>query len=276
MILIENELIFLSVPKNASMSVHHALENSTIKFGPTFNYDVLFEAMLKNDKNYLNKFVNIYVNKNYKIKIHPHFTIAEVYSQLNKKLPVIFIKREYCERFLSALNYIFNFRIPFGYPEFKDILHNIDNDWIYKNVNNDVIANIRMYNPGDKWSSEDDVDSVEEFAHRSIINSLNKFIKNKTILEHDKSLPTNRYINFKMLDSQETFKSGYTPKYIFDIGELDKLEKFIYDRYGKTIEIKKINSMTDHTIKTNFVQDTKLQNWVWNNFEKHHFIKKIF
>ena len=79
-----------------------------------------------------------------------------------------------------------------------------------------------------------------------------------------------------MLDSQEIYKSGYTPKYIFDIKELDKLEKLMHEKYGKILEIKKINNMIQENIKTNFIHDTKLKNWVWDNFEKHHFIKKIF
>jgi hypothetical protein len=50
----------------------------------------------------------------------------------------------------------------------------------------------------------------------------------------------------------------------------------MYEKYGKILEIKKINNMVQENIKTNFIDNTKLKNWVWNNFEKHHFIKKIF
>ena len=276
MILIENELIFLSVPKNASMSVHYALEDSNIQIEPTFRgHDMFVDSVFKRDGNFTNS-----LKLNHKIKIHMHYTTSEVYSMLNKKLPTIFIKREYSERFVSALNYIFNYRIPLAYPELKKILHNIDNDWLYQNINSDVINNILIYNPADISFLKNGIDTPEDFVHKSIISSLNKFLKRKIEIgrpsSSTNSFPENKYINFKMLDSQEIYKSGYTPKYIFDIKELDKLEKLMYEKYGKILEIKKTNNMIQENIKTNFIHDTKLKNWVWDNFEKHHFIKKIF
>jgi hypothetical protein len=273
MILIENELIFLSVPKNASMAVHYALEESTINFKPTFPHDMMVNMILETNPKHFSE-------NNHKIKIHPHYTTAEVYSNIKKKLPTIFIKREYSERFLSALNYIFNFKILLAYPEFANIIHFIDNEWIYKNITNDVIENIKIYNPTDMSFEKNKIDSPGDLVSKCIVNSLNKFIKNKVSIEkispYNQPFPKNKYINFKILDSQEIYKSGYTPKYIFDITELDKLEKLIENRYGKILEIKKANVMEKSAIKTNFINDDKLKNWVWNNFEKHHFIKRLF
>jgi hypothetical protein len=273
MILIENELIFLSVPKNASMAVHYALEESMIDIEPAFPHNDMLNMILRNNPKQFSE-------NNHKIKIHTHYTTAEVYTNINKKLPTIFIKREYSDRFLSALNYIFNFTLPVAYPEFKNILHNIDNEWLYKNITNDVVENIKIYNPTVMNFDSNQNDLPGNLVSKSIINSLNKFIKNKISIEkispYNEPFPKNKYINFKILDSQEIYKSGYTPKYIFDIKELDKLETLMYDRYGKILEIKKVNSMHTDSIKTNFVNDSKLKNWVWNNFEKHHFIKRIF
>lgn len=275
MILIENELIFLSVPKNASMAVHHALEESTIEFKPTFPHDMMVSQTLTKDSN-----CKKFLENNHKIKIHAHYTTAEVYTNINKKLPTIFIKREYSERFISALNYIFNYRIPLVYPELINIMHNIDNEWIYKNIKSEVIENIKIYNPTDISYEIDEIDSPEDLVHRIIITSLNKLIKNKLIIKRStgfsEGFPKNKLIYFKILDSQEIYKSGHPPKYTFDIKELDKLETLMYDRYGKLLKIKKVNSMDINYIKTNFVNDTKFKNWVWDNFEKHHFTKKLF
>ena len=275
MILIENELIFISVPKNASMAVHYALEESTIEFKPTFPHDIMVSRILEKDSN-----SKKFLENNHKIKIHTHYTTAEVYTNINKKLPTIFIKREYSERFISALNYIFNFRIPLAYPELTNVMHYIDNEWIYKNMTDGVIENIKIYNPTDMSYEIDKIDSPEDMVHRIIITSLNKFIKNKFIIKRNtgfsEGFPKNKLINFKLLDSQEIYKSGHAPKYTFDVKELDKLETLMYDRYGKLLEIKKVNSMDMNYIKTNFVNDTKFKNWVWDNFEKHHFIKRIF
>ena len=274
MILIENELIFLSVPKNASMAVHYALEESDIDIKPTFPYDIMFNRISEKNRNHHEKI-------NHKIKIHAHYTTAEVYSNINKKLPTIFIKREYSDRFVSGLNYIFNYIIPIVYPHLRQALPNIDNEWVYENITRDVIENIKIYNPTDMSFDVNGIDSPQDCVHRVVINALNKFVDNKVVLKkiispYNEPWPDNKYINFKLLDSQEIYKSGHPPKYIFDISELDRLEKMMMDRYGKVLEIKKVNNMNTTNIKTNFVNDTKLKNWVWNNFEKHHFEKKLF
>jgi hypothetical protein len=274
MILIENELIFLSVPKNASMAVHYALEESDINIKPTFPYENMLNRISEKHRKHHEKV-------NHKIKIHAHYTTAETYSNINKKLPTIFIKREYSDRFVSGLNYIFNYIIPIVYPQLRPALPNINNEWVYENITRDVIENIKIYNPTDMSFDVNQIDSPQDCVHRVVINALNKFVDNKVVLKkiispYNAPWPENKYINFKLLDSQEIYKSGYTPKYIFDISELDRLEKMMMDRYGKILEIKKVNNMNITNIKTNFVNDNKLKNWVWDNFEKHHFTKKLF
>lgn len=272
MILIENDIIFLSVPKNASMSVHFALEESDFKIEPTFNQDHLIKVMLEQNPDH-------YRGNKHKIKVHAHYTTATTYSFLKRKLPTIFIKRDYLERFLSAVNYIFNFRIPLAYPELLDTLEIVDNNWLYKNFNKDIINSIIRYDPIEV-STDIKTETLEDKVHKHIISSLKKYVKKnikiETLSPFKEPFPKNKYINFKMLDSQEIYKSGYEPKYIFDINELDKLEEFLLSKYEKKIEIKKINEMDKKNIKTNLIKDNKLKNWVWDNFEKHHFVKKLF
>jgi hypothetical protein len=117
-------------------------------------------------------------------------------------------------------------------------------------------------------------------VHKSIISSLNKFVKNKNKIKIPKTkdirFPSHKYINFNILNSQEMYKSGYTPEHIFDIYELYKLENFIKEKFEKEIQIKKENSLDKKIVKTNFINDDKLRNWLWNNFEKQYFIKKLF
>ena len=125
-----------------------------------------------------------------------------------------------------------------------------------------------------------EVESYENIIHKLVLSSLNKLVKNKKRIKipkpNEMRFPNNKYINFTMLDSQESYKSGYTPKYIFDIYELDKLENFIEEKFEKEITIRKENSLDKKIIKTNFINDTKLRDWVWNNFEKQYFIKTLF
>lgn len=269
MILIENDIVFLSVPKNASNSVHFALEESDFHIEPTFEHDRLVKTQIK-----INPF--LFKDTNHKIKVHPHITTLGVYSYLKRKPPTIFIKRDFSERFVSAINFILHERVTFAYPQIYDILHHIDNDWIYNTINDDVIKSIinfdrELYN---SLNIQIQVTKSIENVDRYITNALKTFTKKKSLKKN--KLIKDVFINFKMLDSQEIYKSGYTPKYIFDISELDKLENFLYERYGKKLEIKKINELDKNKIRTNIVNDTKLRNWVWNKFEKHHFQKKIF
>jgi len=280
MILIENEVVFLSVPKNASISVHYALEESDLKIEPTWNYE-------RSAKLALEKHSTLYNFSNHKIKIHNHITTNMVYDYLNKKVPTIFIKRDYCERFISALNYILNFQIvnTYGYKYsdilYNDILPNIDNDWIYKTFTKDVIEKIKIHLiVNRKILQTETEESYEDMVHKSVLSSLNKFVKNKKKIKipkpNEMHFPSNKYINFNMLSSQEIYKSGYTPKYIFDIYELYKLENLIEEKFGKQIKIKKENSLNKNTIKTNFINDTKLRDWVWDNFEKQYFTRNLF
>jgi hypothetical protein len=280
MILIENEIVFLSVPKNASVSVHYALEASQLKIEPTWNYEVDVKDTLKNNSRFYN-------NSSNRIKIHAHINTLDVYNYFKKKVPTIFIKRDYGERFLSALNYVMNIQMvsAYGYDYFdilkSDIMYNIDNNWLYETFTKDVINNILLINSSDlNIHKLHKTESYEDKMHKIVISSLNKFIKNKKEIKIPKPefmhFPNKNYINFKMLDSQEIYKSGYTPKHIFDIYELDKLENFIKEKFEKEIIIKKENSLDKNSIKTNFINDTKLRNWVWDNFEKRHFIKKLF
>ena len=257
MILIENDIVFLSVPKNASISVHFALEESEFEIEPTFYHDLLLNDIIENNP-------ILFKDRNHKIKVHPHISTVDVYSYLGKKIPTIFIKRDFSERFVSAINFILNSRITLAYPELFDTLEYIDNNWIYKTIDDNIVNDIIRF----------EQKSIENI-NTQIINSLKNLTKNKVFTNKNKK-GKNLYINFKMLDSQEIYKSGYTPKYTFDINELDKLENLLYEKYGKKLEIKKLNVLNKNNIKTNIVNDNKLRSWVWDKFEKQHFTKKIF
>jgi hypothetical protein len=280
MILIENELAFVSVPKNASLSIHYALEESEFKIEPTWHYELSVKMAIEN-------YSPQYHFSNHKIKIHSHLTTNQIYAYLNKKVPTIFIERDYSERFISALNYILNFQIvsAYGYEYSdilnNDILNNIDNDWIYDTFTKDIIEKLNFQlSVNVKTLGMGSAENYEDVVHKLILLSFNKFVKNKNRIKIPKvkemHFPNRKYINFNMLGSQEIYKSGYTPKHIFNIYELDKLENFLTKKFEKEIKIKKENSLNKDIIKTNFINDSKLRDWVWNNFEKQYFIKKLF
>jgi hypothetical protein len=267
MILIEKEIVFLSVPKCASVSIHDALEMSDLEIEATYNLGKSVK-MVKDTG--VNKMFASALNPNYKIKTHRHLSIAGVYTYLRERPEIIFVKRDYCKRFISAFNYLFNFWIPTIYPGIVPSLKFVDNDFIYRIFTRENLKHILYY---DETSQDPEMHMHPTLLNQKIMDLLNSFTKEKVeINKNDYSYG----VFYKMLDSQEFWKSGYTPKHIFDIGELDRLENFLLERYGKRIEIGRRNTKDHMLIRTNIVEDTKLRNWVWDNFEKNYFTKKIF
>lgn len=273
MILIENELVFVSIPKCASISVHNALENSDFKIEPTFNQDKelkIISGKIDSDFNFP-VFLNNFENSTKKIKIHPHLTISEIYTYLKNKVDTITIKRDYCKRFISCFYYIFDWWLINLYGlNYKK--NSITNDFIYEYFTDNVVNIIKQMLAFKKTHEYDR--EIKKLLIKPLIKNfciIDK--KNQTIEE---IINDDNYINFRIFDSQEAWKSGYKPKHEFDINELYKLEDLLYEKYNKKIKIGKENSISKENSKINVIEDQKLRDWVWNKFEKHHFTKKIF
>jgi len=96
----------------------------------------------------------------------------------------------------------------------------------------------------------------------------------KSIIEN--MMKDNIYINWRVFDSQEAWKSGYKPTYEFDIYELYKFEELIKNKYDKNIKIGKDNQINYAYPQMDVKEDHKLRDWIWNKFEKSYFTKKLF
>jgi hypothetical protein len=271
MILIENEIVFVSIPKCASVSVHNALENSKYKIEPTF---VENDISIDNDIAFkLPQIGNAFdfKNSNRKIKQHRHQSISEIYTFLKSNVNTITIRRDYCKRFVSSFYYIFDWWISNHYKIYYKP-NCITNEFIYQYFTDDVIHMIKQMADPTKAKFYDEKMKkylVEPLFKEYTLNTdIKKIIKEK--------LYDNTYINFRLFDSQEVWKSGHKPTYEFDINELYKLEDMLFDKYNKEIKIGKENSMNKALSNINIIEDQKLRDWVWNKFEKQHFTKKIF
>lgn len=268
MLVIENEIAFLSIPKCASYSIHNALELYDYDIRPTFNQDY-HEKLLLN-RTSLNGTNNFYIKNHHKIKIHTHIPLNSIFKYVNKKCDFIIVERDYLDRFVSAFNHVINFTIPNEYHiQLKE--DSIDNDFIYENFSKKTIENIITMKISSMTSNKDsDLKNsiVKPIFQKHIVNDNSKELIEKKLFDET-------YINFKMLDSQKYWLDGYDTNYKYDIGELYKLEEFLKNRYEKDIKFDKDNSPPKNLIKTNIVKDTKLKLWVWDNFEKHYHIKKI-
>jgi hypothetical protein len=110
-----------------------------------------------------------------------------------------------------------------------------------------------------------------------IIPLVNEYCINYNKIPIIEKLETDKiYINYRVFDSQEAWKSGHKPTYEFDIHELYKFEDLIKSKFGESIKIEKENTTNYSYSKINIQEDQKLRDWVWNKFEKHYFSKKIF
>lgn len=268
MMLIENDIAFISIPKCASISVHVAFENSDVKIEPTFNDNI------GSDVGYGYQMPTFSEQINYpykKINSHRHGTISEVYTFLKTKIDTITIKRDYCKRFLSSFYYIFGMWIKNGYA-LEYTPNKITNEFIYEYFTDDIIDCLKSMIQNSKNFEFD-----KKLKSKIIIPLIEKYTINyskKSII--DNMMKDNIYINWRVFDSQEAWKSGYKPTYEFDINELFKFEKLIENKYSKNIKIGKENKMNYEYPQMDVNEDQKLRDWVWTKFEKSYFTKKLF
>jgi hypothetical protein len=274
MILIENELAFVSIPKCASVSIHNALENSDFKIEPTFNQDLELSLMDGDHPIKKLKMPNLIVRSfedTKKVKIHLHLTISEIYTYLKTNVNTLTIKRDFSKRFVSTFYYIFDWWIQQHY-KLQYIPNKITNDFIYEYFTNDVVGMIKQmiaYQKTEVYDKE-----IKKLLIEPLIKDYCYNNNKQEIIENN--LYDDTYVNFRIFDSQEAWKTGYKPTYVFEINEMDKVENFLMNKFDKKIKIGKDNSIDHTNSPINIVNDQRLRDWVWKNFEKEHFIKKIF
>jgi len=271
MILIENEIAFVAVPKCASISMHRALETSDFNIEPTFFVSNNKKNERRNGNFVLPLFVRPTISENFKVKQHNHQTVSQIYTYLNSKPDTLIIKRDYCKRFISAFYYLYAFWIKNTY-KLDFISGSIDNDFIYKYFTDDVCGMIREQQISDEKLFMYDLKLKKLIIEPLILNFTTNIDKKKII---EKNLYDNTYINYKILDSQEIWRSGYNVNYIFNIDELYKLENFLFERYEKKIKLEKENHLLQDKKIVNITENQKLRDWVWKNFEKFHFKKTL-
>jgi hypothetical protein len=226
--LINNELIWLSIPKNASYSIESSLKNSSLNIKPIERYGQYKK----------------YTSNNNELIRHMHFNLKSCIEEFGSH-KTICIKRDYADRWVSGLSQLYkelhlrgsNFRIRF---------EDIDNKIIYDLFDKSVIQNIN---------------TCEE---ENQLNFLRKLVTNDL---KNVELKNFRFL-WTLLVSQNYWKSNKICTYEFDINELDKFQNFIKNRYDTDIAIPKLNSTNNSIFKKNkVILDEKLKNWIWENFE---------
>jgi len=226
---INDDLIWLSIPRCASTSIESALMNSTLNC----------------------KYPNNYKEKYYDKGMHVHLEVQKLYNFFGIK-ETICINRDWFDRWIASLEFMWLSMESIGLnPIIK--WEDIDNNWLYTNFTKKYIDTIYSINRNvNKYIDSEMAELKYEYSFY--------FCKNKNQALKD------YFFHPAVLLSQNTWKKNNKCTYEFDFKELDKFEKFITNRYGTEFKLEKLNSY--NKLSNKIVKDDRLKNWVWENFEK--------
>ena len=232
---INDDLIWVSVPRCASYSIENALFNSSL-----------------NINHYKYGGARVYTE-------HLHIPLTRLYHKFGKKETIV-IKRNYFDRWISAFQHMFvsyeknNIKLSHKWEE-------VDNEFIYSNFSKEYIESIHAFSVMDL-----DVIGYKDTIRVKEILKENTF-KFKNINSKVQTADFDiRFTPFIMLLSQMSWVDNTKCTYEFDISEIDKFEKFISNRYAIDFKLEKLNESMP--VKNNIVKDDKLKQWVFDNFEK--------
>lgn len=200
-ILIEDEFIYVAIPKAGCISITNAIIKSNL------NYELAPDF-----KKTYNKFKEEIESKNSRFIIGPnHYRLDQLKNEFGDK-KTIAIKRNHLDRFISALKFSYRW---FGEKNIKPKidLNKIDNEYIYKLIDDEFVFLVE---------------------NGEFVKVLKYFSDDGNFKKKDLEFL------FTFIPSS-FMKCGYDIDYEFDISELHLLENFLNDRYGSNLEIKKLN-----------------------------------
>lgn len=229
-ILIENEFIYLAIPKSGCISITNAIIKSNL------NYELapVLKTEYDKHKEEINAKDSEYIIKTF------HYRLDQLKSEFGNK-ETISIKRNHLDKFISALNYCYyvfereNLKPKIG-------LNEIDNEYIYRLIDDNFVSSIENNRYGQVLKY-----FVDDFSQ----------IKNDTRLSFLYAFVPSSHM-----------KCGYKIEHEFDITELHLLENFLNDRYGSNLEIKKLNVSEPNS--NGIVKNTELSDFIWDKFEKKY------
>lgn len=214
-ICINDDLIWIAIPKNASVSIEHALLNS--------NLDIKIYNNYKDKKN---------VNDD----IHGHLVLSDLYQHFGVKETVC-IKRNWFERWLSSLEFFWsrlNERGSVTIVPWEDV----DNDLIYKIFNDDFLnaAYNRDFKIFDKITKQKFTDIDFNGAMLTLFLSENHWKLNKPCTYEFDINEMYKFVNFieeRYGEKINVGKLNVTNKRQNKIILNDELKNFIWEVFEK-------------------------------------------
>lgn len=201
-LLINNELIWISIPRCASMSIEKAL--------------ILSKLDIQRSKKSID-----YENG------HHHVAISELYENFGLHQTVC-IKRDWFDRWFSGLHHLITWIESSKLYTPKKTWEEIDNEFIYNTFTDEFCDLIYKTDDANAWDS----------AFSKLINE-NEV---KPIMYDSNNKPLPRLVAFlSVLLSQSFWKNNVKCTYEFNINELDKFNDFLFNKFGSRINIDVIN-----------------------------------
>jgi hypothetical protein len=228
-ICINDELIWVSIPRCASTSIEDALLNSKLNCKYPYNYKETY----------------------YDKGLHLHLEVERLYNEFGQK-ETICIKRNWFDRWVASLEYMWSSMVV---DELQPVINweDIDNEWIYTNFTKEYVDTIYSIDRVLQINSDIELFRIKDKYSFYFCN----------IKQHPHS---KLFFYPGVLLSQNMWKQNKKCTYEFDFKELDKFEDFIKTRYNVDFKLPNLNSYQKTPNK--IIKDDILKNWVWENFEK--------
>lgn len=210
-LLINNDLIWISIPKCASSSIEDALLNSNLKIKKHWQHDI-------------------------PPKGHLHIKINELYEYFGKK-ETICITRDPLERWISSLKTIW---LSITFRGYTPVINweDIDNDFLYNTFDKTFINNLHFPNTTDRCNFVIIKDykntSADDKKGYNFINNImlsQQFWKNNEKCAYEFSInELYKVEEFLYKKYKENIKiPNIDPNYIFKNNDIDKKNKIIID-----------------------------------------------
>jgi hypothetical protein len=232
-LLINNELIWVSIPKNASFSIEESLLNSglNIKYSSSF-YELK----------------NFYASNNILRQPHPHVNVQKLKKEFGNK-ETFCIKREFSDRFISSIKFLWIKIINTNKHTPIIPISEINNEFLYLTFDLETIN--KLYD-----TSND--------RNKHWFDVYSKLVKEKLDFNNTRN---NIYESICTLLSQNFYTNAIKCTYEFDILNLNEYVKFMCEKFNVNIKINKLNT-NSNKYKCKIINDDKFKNWLYDNFEK--------
>lgn len=205
--LIENKFIYINLPRCASTSFHI----SCLKYGLDIKHSYDF-IHLPNPTKLSPETDNELIADGL---VHSHERLMDLRKKFGSEIPVISVKRDPYERYISLWKHIIDELHRIGETEISEIFKNLTTDEVLSYTELDISSNDRKF------------EFIKKFLKKNKVKTKTPYV---TIFLHILMSPTSYFHHH---DKSIIW---------FDIKELDKLEKWVSEILNMDFKLEKVNS----------------------------------